>query len=337
MKKKTITAAVCGVMLCLAAAMTAQAGPVDLTGMSAAELMELRAQVNSRAAALAEEKILGQEVKVTNVEVTNGTDPRFETSYETGLIIPTIVNDSGKPIHDIAVCFAAWDANGQPVVLSSSISSYMPGYFPIIYLEDAALEPGATLNDAGTEMYRLFPFDESCGVASAKAVIALYTDDEGNIWENEILEDWTRVVAGEPLPSGETVETAPEPTGTPTPTPEPTETPEAEPTEEPEPEPAETPEPTETPEAEPTETPTPTPEPTKEPEEEKEARVFVDWKYVYAVQSALNEAGYDCGTPDGMAGARTYDSMNRYQEDHDLPVTNNITDALLDSLGIEYE
>ena len=27
-----------------------------------------------------------------------------------------MVNDSGKTIHDIAVCFAAWDADGEPVV-----------------------------------------------------------------------------------------------------------------------------------------------------------------------------------------------------------------------------
>ena len=341
MKKKRIPAALCGAMLCFAAAVTAQAANVDLTDMSAEELMELRSQVNERAAALVEEKILAQEVKVKEVEATNGTDERFETSFETGLIIPTVVNDSGKTIHDIAVCFAAWDADGEPVVLSSSISSYLPGYSPVIYLEDAVLEPGATLNDAQTEMYRLFPFDESCGIAAAKAIVALYTDEDGNIWENELLNDWTKVVAGEALPSGETAEDEPEQTVTPTP--EPTETPEPEPTETPEPEPTETPEPepTETPEPEPTETPAPepteTPEPTKEPEEEKEARVFVDWKYVYAVQSALNEAGYDCGTPDGMAGARTYDSMNRYQKDHDLPVTNDITDALLDSLGIEYE
>ena len=62
--------------------------------------------------------------------------------------------------------------------------------------------------------------------------------------------------------------------------------------------------------------------------------IYTDEETIEKVQEALNEAGYDCGTPDGIAGRNTYAAMNEYQEDHELPVTNDITDELLKSLGI---
>ena len=65
--------------------------------------------------------------------------------------------------------------------------------------------------------------------------------------------------------------------------------------------------------------------------------IYTDEETIEKVQEALNEAGYDCGTPDGIAGRNTYAAMNEYQEDHELPVTNDVTDALLKSLGIEIQ
>lgn len=66
-----------------------------------------------------------------------------------------------------------------------------------------------------------------------------------------------------------------------------------------------------------------------------EETVYTDAETVEKVQTALNEAGYDCGTPDGIAGKATYAAMNAYQEDNGLPVSNSITDSLLVSLGIQ--
>ena len=86
----------------------------------------------------------------------------------------------------------------------------------------------------------------------------------------------------------------------------------------------------------PEETEAPAEEPAKETASADSEQVFVDWGYVYRVQLALNEAGYDCGKADGFVGEKTFSSMNKYQEEHGLPVTRDITAALLDSLGIEY-
>ncbi len=53
---------------------------------------------------------------------------------------------------------------------------------------------------------------------------------------------------------------------------------------------------------------------------------------VKEVQAALNEAGYNCGTPDGIAGNMTASAISAYQKDKGLEVTGTITDELLSSL-----
>lgn len=62
--------------------------------------------------------------------------------------------------------------------------------------------------------------------------------------------------------------------------------------------------------------------------------VYTDTETVKKVQAALNEAGYDCGTPDGIAGAKTYEAMHAYQQERGLTVTDAITDELLEAMGI---
>ncbi len=55
---------------------------------------------------------------------------------------------------------------------------------------------------------------------------------------------------------------------------------------------------------------------------------------IAAVQEALNEAGFDCGTADGIAGAKTTAGISAYQEANGLTVTGQIDDELLAALGI---
>ena len=62
--------------------------------------------------------------------------------------------------------------------------------------------------------------------------------------------------------------------------------------------------------------------------------VYTDLETVKKVQEALNAAGYDCGTPDGKAGPKTYAALNAYQEANGLTVKNEIGDVELSSLGL---
>ena len=55
---------------------------------------------------------------------------------------------------------------------------------------------------------------------------------------------------------------------------------------------------------------------------------------VKRVQEALKLAGYDVGTPDGVAGTRTVTAIRKYQTDKGIPVTGQIDSATLSALGL---
>ena len=59
-----------------------------------------------------------------------------------------------------------------------------------------------------------------------------------------------------------------------------------------------------------------------------------DVQIITAVQSALNAAGYDCGTPDGKPGPKTISALNTFQNEKGLEKTNVITEADAQALGV---
>ena len=61
---------------------------------------------------------------------------------------------------------------------------------------------------------------------------------------------------------------------------------------------------------------------------------YSDAATVKKVQEALNAAGFNCGTADGVAGPKTREAMHQYQQANGLEVTDQITDALLNAMGI---
>lgn len=67
------------------------------------------------------------------------------------------------------------------------------------------------------------------------------------------------------------------------------------------------------------------------------AATYTDKETVKKVQQALNDAGYNCGTPDGVAGKKTAAAITQYQTDKGLEASGEIDDALLESMGIAVE
>ena len=69
--------------------------------------------------------------------------------------------------------------------------------------------------------------------------------------------------------------------------------------------------------------------------EQTEVKVYTDQETVKKVQQALNEAGFSCGTPDGVAGNMTNTAIIDFKASKGLDAGNaDITDALLEALGI---
>ena len=56
---------------------------------------------------------------------------------------------------------------------------------------------------------------------------------------------------------------------------------------------------------------------------------------VKAVQEALNERGYDCGTPDGIMGSGTKSALMKFQEDKGLTVDGIIGEQVITALEIK--
>ena len=69
----------------------------------------------------------------------------------------------------------------------------------------------------------------------------------------------------------------------------------------------------------------------------KPAEVLTDTATVQKIQELLNQQGYDCGIPDGIAGANTEVAIKNYQKDFGLLETGKITNKLLESLTIQSE
>lgn len=67
---------------------------------------------------------------------------------------------------------------------------------------------------------------------------------------------------------------------------------------------------------------------------ESPARIYTDGATVQKVQQALNDAGFDCGTPDGVAGARTKRAIQDYQAAAGMEQTGAIDDDLLAAMGL---
>lgn len=59
---------------------------------------------------------------------------------------------------------------------------------------------------------------------------------------------------------------------------------------------------------------------------------YTDKEIVKAVQGAMNDEGYECGTPDGISGKKTVAAISAYQADNGLAETGTVTEELLQSL-----
>ena len=71
-----------------------------------------------------------------------------------------------------------------------------------------------------------------------------------------------------------------------------------------------------------------------EPSTEIVGTQYTDSATVQIVQQALNDAGFDCGNPDGKAGAKTQEALKAYQQSKGINANGVITDELLETMGI---
>lgn len=146
-----------------------------------------------------EEKISEQPVRVVEAEVTGGSDERFGKNFNSDMIIPKIINESDSPVKDINVYFMGWDDNDLPVILKSGITKYKSGYVSNLILEGVNLPVGQISNQNDADVFELIPVDETCGIHKAKAIVAVYSTFDGEIWKNPYIQNWVDLYGGKPL------------------------------------------------------------------------------------------------------------------------------------------
>jgi len=146
-----------------------------------------------------EEKISEQPVRIVEAEVTSGSDERFDREYNSDMIIPRIINESDQPIKDANIYFVGWDDDNLPVVLKSNLTSYKSGYVSNLIFGGINLPTGEISNQDDADVYQLIPVDETCGIHKAKAIVAVYSTFDGEIWKNPYIQNWIDLYAGKPL------------------------------------------------------------------------------------------------------------------------------------------
>ena len=65
----------------------------------------------------------------------------------------------------------------------------------------------------------------------------------------------------------------------------------------------------------------------------KESSVEITEEMIKTVQEQLNELGFDCGTPDGIAGSKTMEAVREFQESYGLSVHGVIDATFVEDLN----
>lgn len=105
-------------------------------------------------------------------------DEQYKALYP-DMLQAIVQNNSEDDIRDVVVAFVGWDVNGLPIKIKGQMNFNDLAYVTEVSFENVNLVPGSSYGDSYG-----FAIDESCGIASFKAIVVSYTDFEEKTWEN---------------------------------------------------------------------------------------------------------------------------------------------------------
>ncbi len=100
-------------------------------------------------------------------------------------------NNSDKQVKELVVAFAAWDIDGNPILLKSASGTSEDAYIKRIGMGDVTVAAGQTwLADAGEDVtgYKVSP--ELSNIAYVKAVVVSFSLEDGGSWSNPYYDQW---------------------------------------------------------------------------------------------------------------------------------------------------
>ena len=106
-----------------------------------------------------------------------------------------VKNNSGKPIKNALVAFAAWDSNGFPIKIIGDLSFDGGNYILYCNYADINLVDG----DSTSTSTGLPISEDTADIDTFKAIVVEYTDFDGNTWENPYFTAWCDLYEDKPL------------------------------------------------------------------------------------------------------------------------------------------
>lgn len=126
-----------------------------------------------------------------------------------GIMLSTdVLNNTSSAIQDISVAFAAWDADGNPILIRGASSQSTESYIKVIGMSDVVIAAGETWkaegepDDTGNQTvtgYRIA--SELTNIYHVKAIVVSFTREDGSTWENPCYKEWAATFGGIALDS----------------------------------------------------------------------------------------------------------------------------------------
>ncbi|MBC7254526.1 MAG: hypothetical protein H5T66_00245 [Chloroflexi bacterium] len=109
-------------------------------------------------------------------------------------MLSAVVRNNGEDtIRDLVLAFAAWDANGLPILLKGHIDFSDGAYVRKVKATGVNLVPGAEWGEG-----KGYAIAEGLNVDSFAAVAVSYTSFDDEEWENEYFDEWLALYEGKP-------------------------------------------------------------------------------------------------------------------------------------------
>lgn len=120
-------------------------------------------------------------------------DPELKSLYPDMLNV-IIQNNSGTDIKSAVVGFVAWDENNFPVKVVGNLDFSGGDYFVQVDYGDVNMVNGASYGDGIG-----FTLAKDSKISKFKAIVTAYTDFDGNIWKNPLLDDFKELYVDKKL------------------------------------------------------------------------------------------------------------------------------------------
>ncbi len=130
-----------------------------------------------------DEALNNQPVKIIRTEYISQEDQFLRPD----LLSAVFQNDSGVDIKNAVLGYVAWDSNNLPVKIQSQYDFTDGEYFKKVNYSDVNLVNGASYGENGGLSIG------NDNIAKFKAIVVSYTDFDGNIWDNPLLEEFKKL------------------------------------------------------------------------------------------------------------------------------------------------